>query len=300
MSNLPKDTESTGDRLVLFLGVWWILDMAFVWISPRSYVQYYLPLNGSAAMLGGYLIWCYGEKAVSAASKPKWIVLGLFGLVFMIVTSWHVFFGISKSAYTGQSYPSIRGGFSQGLKFVSGRRKTGGKQPWEQVGLYIRQNSEPSDRIYVWGWYPGIYVVAQRFSSASKALMMPRPAPGLFEERITNLLEEFEANPPKFIVDSRKRHIPGSWPPMELWPDLPRGFMGSTQRQFLPLDDNVIRRFEQTWPEILLNTFKCDEAEVVRFKMFKAVRDYVMREYRVVRKFGSHVLFELKPGDSVR
>ena len=42
------------DRLVLLFGIWWLLDMALVWISPRSYVQYYLPLNGSAALLAGY------------------------------------------------------------------------------------------------------------------------------------------------------------------------------------------------------------------------------------------------------
>jgi len=50
-----KTKENTCDRFVLLFGLWWILDMAFVWISPRSYEQYYLPLNASAAMLGGYL-----------------------------------------------------------------------------------------------------------------------------------------------------------------------------------------------------------------------------------------------------
>ena len=37
------------ERFVLLFAVWWVLDMAFVWISPRSYEQYYLPLNASAA-----------------------------------------------------------------------------------------------------------------------------------------------------------------------------------------------------------------------------------------------------------
>jgi hypothetical protein len=212
----------------------------------------------------------------------------------MIAMSWHVFFGLSKSPYSLQSWNPKRGGFSQGLRMISSRRRTGGKQGWEQLGEYIRVNSEPSDRIYVWGWYPGIYVAAQRFSSASKALMMPRPAPAKFEQAITKLLAEFEARPPKFIVDPHKRHIPTSWPPMEIWPYLPQGFIGSSKNQFLPLDDDTIRRFEKEWPEVLVNRFKCDEAEVVRFKMFKAVRDYVMREYRIVRTFGDQVLFERK------
>ncbi|MHC4214176.1 MAG: ArnT family glycosyltransferase [Planctomycetota bacterium] len=310
--NRQKQTEAmvsaAYDRFVLLFGLWWILDMAFVWISPRSYEQYYLPLTASAAMLSGYAIAVYRDNLGRAVFKGKWIAGGLIGLLLMLISSFHIFFGITRSPHSGNDYKNrstgeiIRiKGYSQKMDEVKNRRRSGGKYPWEQVGLYIGQNSKPTDRIYVWGWYPGIYVAAQRFSSASKAVMMPRSAPAKFEQSITKMLEEFEANPPKFIVDSRKRHIPTSWPPMEIWPYLPRGFLGSTQGQLLPLDDNVIMRFEQAWPEVLRNKpFNCDEAEVVRFKMFKAVRDYVMREYRFVRMFGSHVLFELKPDDSVR
>ena len=57
--NLQKRID---DRFVLLLAAWWILDMVFVWISPRSYEQYYLPLNASAAMLSGYIITLYADK----------------------------------------------------------------------------------------------------------------------------------------------------------------------------------------------------------------------------------------------
>ena len=58
-----KIKPKTYDRFVLLLAIWWVLDMAFVWISPASYEQYYLPLNASAAMLGGYLIAIYSDYA---------------------------------------------------------------------------------------------------------------------------------------------------------------------------------------------------------------------------------------------
>ncbi|MEN8128035.1 MAG: hypothetical protein ABFR90_09565, partial [Planctomycetota bacterium] len=45
----PEDIQS---KLVWMLAVWWMIDIAFVWGSPRSYEQYYLPLCASGAMLG--------------------------------------------------------------------------------------------------------------------------------------------------------------------------------------------------------------------------------------------------------
>ena len=52
------------DYFVLLLAVWLILDMLFIWISPRSYVQYFLPLNASAAMLSAYAIYRCQKRPV--------------------------------------------------------------------------------------------------------------------------------------------------------------------------------------------------------------------------------------------
>ena len=40
---------------------------------------------------------------------------------------------------------------------------------------------------------------------------------------------------------------------------------------------------------------KADPAELERYKVMRPFRDYVMDQYRVVRSFGNHVLFELDP-----
>ncbi|MHC4724006.1 MAG: glycosyltransferase family 39 protein, partial [Planctomycetota bacterium] len=166
------------DRFVMLLAVWWLLDMAFVWISPRSYEQYYLPLNASAAMLSGYLVAIYADKFHMASYKLKWLVLGAAGLAIMVAMSWHVFFGISKSPFSGGKYTSKKRGFIQRVNEISQRRKKNAFGYWEAVGFYIRNNSTPEDTMYVWGWYPGIYVKAQRFSPTTPAFMMPRKPPG--------------------------------------------------------------------------------------------------------------------------
>ena len=309
---LPEEGRKNYDRFVLLLAVWWILDTAFVWISPRSYEQYYLPLNASAAMLGGYLIALYSDKLSTATNKRKWALVGTAALVVMVIMSWHIFFGTEKSPHTGRNYGYKRWGYQQKLEEISQRRK-GGRGAWENVGQYIRARSEPTDKIYVWGWYPGIYVAAQRFSSAPKAFCMPRPAPHRLAEIIAGLLAELEREPPKFIVDSRKRHIPTERPPYELWPTLPKGFMGAQQPGLLPNNKNLISQYDKWWSDVLRKNF--DEDEAARYEVLGPFREFVMKNYELTephlyvatkegqvlhRLFGWHRVFQLRESATIK
>ena len=292
-----KAEARSYDRFMLLFALWWVLDMAFVWISPRSYEQYYLPLNASAAMLGGYLVALYHDKIKAAGFQPKLLAVGALGLLAMIVMSWHIFFGIQKSPHSGVVYrdsagnPTRRRGYLQKYREVAQRRRYNLKGPWEQVGEYIRSHSAPTDKIYVWGWYPGIYVKAQRFSSASRAFSMPRPAPPVMGQLVKQLIEEFRQEMPKFIVDTRKRHIPVERPPYELWPIVIPPVLGVSKPRFLRTDPAEIETYNKEWREVLAGF---DEDEALRYDKLKPLRELVMNEYVIVRMFGPHVLFKLK------
>ncbi len=281
------------DRFVLLFAFWWMLDIAFIWISPRSYEQYYLPLNASAAMLGGYVIAVYCDKFNIAVFKMKWAVVGLAGLVLMIIMSWHVFFGIKRSPYSGVIYtnpstgaPEKRNAYLQRTREISSRRQQNGKYSWEAVGEYIRDNSSPDDKIFVWGWYPGIYVAAQRLAPTSWPFTseMHTKTPERFAEDIKGLLVELEANKPKYIVDSRKRHFPNDRPPLELWPVTGNGL--------LPNDERIIAQFDTEYAKMLCE--RIDDAEAGRFEAMKPFREFVMKNYDVVQAFGMHILFKLR------
>ncbi|HUW20450.1 MAG TPA: glycosyltransferase family 39 protein [Sedimentisphaerales bacterium] len=304
-----KTNPKVYDRFVLLFGVWWLLDMAFVWISPASYEQYYLPLNASAAMLGGYGIALYRDKVSAAVYKGRWIVTGLVGLVLMTIMSWHIFFGVEKSAHTGAKYGQKKHGYAQRWDDISLRRRQKGKMSWENTGEYIRLHSQPTDKIYVWGWEPGIYLSAHRYSSSSKAVMMPRPTPQQLADSVAELLAEFKREPPKFIVDSRKLHIPTNRPPYELWPIAPKGlFAGMNRTWFLPPNDSVVARYDQWWSADLRKRFGDEEAD--RYIALAPFRKFVMDNYELVepgqyvawegwpwlvhRMFDRYVLFRLK------
>ena len=322
LAKSKDDTRTGRDGFVLLFAIWWLLDMTFVWISPHSYEQYYLPLNASAAMAGGYLIAVYSEKARNAESRPKWMAIGALGLLLMIVMSWHVFFGVARSPHSGGKYrnPDRQRGYRQGLAIAS-RHFKGERLPWELLSAYIKDNSSASDKIYVWGWVPGIYVQAQRMSPAPKAFegTMHTLVPQELSKRVDELLRSFEKEPPKFIVDTYKVHFPWDRPPLELWPNIRNGlalvvnlptdreqFWSALLRTFdVQADDltrdgflrpertDAVRRYDAAFAKELRGKIS-DPDEAVRFETMKPFRDYVMNNYRIVRPFADQVLFQRK------
>ncbi|MBN1457196.1 MAG: glycosyltransferase family 39 protein [Sedimentisphaerales bacterium] len=52
-----SDQDKTAEGIAVLLGSWWLFDMLLIWFSPRSYVEYFLPLGGSGAMLAAYAVW---------------------------------------------------------------------------------------------------------------------------------------------------------------------------------------------------------------------------------------------------
>ncbi len=287
------------DRFVLLFAAWWILDMAFVWISPASYEQYYLPLTASGAITGSYLIAVWRDKLARAVFKTKWVITGIAGLVLMVIMSWHIFFGLSRSPYTDIKYPEKRNGYLQRWREIHLRRTQGYRGAWEVTGEYIRNNSNPSDKIYVWGWVPGIYLSAQRFSSASVAFeseMHNRP-PEQLEQIIDDLLSSFHKEMPKYIVDSRKQHLPLDRLKFELWPIVPKGFMGFQDTQFLPNDPQMVAEFEKQWGQLTRESSGDDEAR--RFEIMGKFRKFIRDNYDVDKVFGNEyhsliVVFKLK------
>ncbi len=267
--------EKQADSFVLLLGLWWLLDMTFVWVSPRSYVEYFLPLGGSGAMLAAYAIYrCRKRPAGLILLLAGWLIIDLF-LVWVIPTESFPYFACraAKSAgpYWGkfglQCIPlaaaivvwllmrkkNLRPAraviitiicfgmfFSWNTKNIqelnkrvrrlSLMRTKNQKEEWEQIGRYIRQNSAPEDGLYVWGWIPGIYVQAQRFSPATKPSYSNMHTDRVRQVRleILKLLEKLKANPPLYIVDTQKFHYPFyDHPNFDLWP---RWVQGERQR----------------------------------------------------------------------
>jgi len=279
---------------VLLFAVWWLLDMGFVWVSARPYEQYYLPLNASAAMLGGYLFWFYREKISRSIYKGRWRLAVVVTAVLIAVMSQHIFFGLKKSPYSNTVYKDSRGeparrkGYAQSLTAVASYRK-GYIASWEKAAEYIRTNSTQDDTIYVWGWFPGIYVKAQRLSCVPKAFEseMHTKTPVQLRTEVWRILEACKRDRPKFIVDPRHGHFPYDGRLLELWPITEKGPLPANNKE-------IIAWYEAGHRKNLADRYGEDEA--VRFEVMKELRDYIMGNYEIVggQNFGRQVLFRLK------
>ncbi len=265
-------------------------------------------------MLGGYLVGLYAHRLRAARDKARWIVLGFLGLILVILMSWRIFFGISKSPHSGSAYGRPSRGYLQKWQEVAAHPQYG----WLRVGDHIRQHSEPTDTIYVWGWVPGIYVRAQRMSPTPKAFegTMHTLAPGQLAERVREIVTAFEKNPPKFVVDTHKVHFPWTMPPLELWPSVTNGaslldprpktwddLFGAfdVKRNDLvrevfvrPDSPDAMRRYDAAYEKALRKDKRVDPDEALRYEVMKPLREYVMKNYRIVNTFGSETLFQRK------
>jgi hypothetical protein len=333
-SSAKTPVEEEPGRLVLLLGLWWFFDMAFAWISPHSYEQYYLPLNASSAMLGGYLVGLYAHRLGTDRDGPRWVVLGLAGVLGMLIFSWPIFFGLSWSPYSGTpildnrtGQPTRDKGYLQKWREIAANYR----YPWKELCDYVRRNSQPTDPMYVWGWYPGIYVQAQRMTPTPKAFegSMHILSPEQLRDRVLEIVAAFQKHPPKFIVDTRKLDFPLTRPPFELWPTLWNGIrlLLNSTRSILPEDRNQ-------WPSFMLRTLNlqptdlikaagpngdpflrsdlpeavsrhdvayekllreyADADEALRYEAMQPLRAYVMKNYKIVGEFDAQVLFQHK------
>jgi hypothetical protein len=206
----------------------------------------------------------------------------------------------------------------------------GQPQTWKMVGHFIALNSAAQDRIYVWGWFPGIYVTACRLApinNPSESEMHNKP-PAMLNNQINYLVEQFAKNPPKFIVDSQKMHFPYySNPVFDLWPRFvmqnnnPVGFDLRVQAtvkndniQFVPpgqlaellptLTDNVRQMTYAllTSPQRKGGPLPEDDArqkaevEAQRHQAMEPLRDFVMKHYRPVLLPGIEMfVFQYQP-----
>jgi hypothetical protein len=286
-------TLESQDWMAVFLAVWWIFDMGMIWVSPRSYEQYYLPMCASSSMLGGYAVWRFMAR-FNPLQNIAGRILSPAALLVMIGMVFPIFAGLTYIPFSGASCKEVYGiprdkGYIQSWK-NTWTRLHGRIDLWEQLGGYIQTHSKPDDRIYVWGWYPGIYVKAQRFSSSPAAFEgnMHIWSPPWMKVELRVLLEAFAKYPPAFIVDSRKREFPWNVPPLELWPQTPKDSQGN-QYGFLSTEPAQVRQFETAYSAFLAK--QASPVEAQRFEAMKPFRDYVMQNYEVVRVFGPHVLF---------
>ncbi|MFI5258164.1 MAG: hypothetical protein ACHQ01_00925 [Candidatus Limnocylindrales bacterium] len=68
------------------------------------------------------------------------------------------------------------------------------------LASYIRANSAASDTIYVWGFDPELYLMADRDPSGPYFVVVPLIMPGYDRQAVATMLDVWQAHPPRLVV----------------------------------------------------------------------------------------------------
>ncbi len=185
----PAPTEAAGNPALVFLAVWSLTGVAGAASGGRSFDHYTIPFLAPFS-LGAGLVLAHLVAFTRSPTPPR-VLRSLAALVLV---------GVAGHAFTTA---------------WSARQRTLPEDPSIRVATYIREHSAPTDRIFVWGYHPDIYLHADRrpasrflyASFLSGLVPWTNTAPNrdtayaIVPGTMETLLAELAANPPLFIVD---------------------------------------------------------------------------------------------------
>jgi hypothetical protein len=118
-----------------------------------------------------------------------------------------------------------------------------------QASHYVKERTAPNERIFVWGWFPGLYVEADRCPSTRFVYTHLLSGSTSHEARGHNvpeawemLMSDLEKNPPPFILDTSLRGYSFEEFPPENYPELWK-FM--TERYHLDKEIEGVRIYKR-------------------------------------------------------
>lgn len=232
----PAPAEKAGNPALVYLLAWCATALAGAAAGGRGFDHYFIqflpPLCLVAGQgLAGLLAWARAHRAAR--------LLAPAALVLLAAVLWELGSGVARSRAAAHQPidPSVR------------------------VAEYIRDHTQPADRIFVWGYHPDIYLFADRrpasrfvyASFLSGLIPWSNTTPGrdtsyaVVPGARETLLRELAATRPAFIVDCSagpNRH----WQkyPLDTFPAL-RDFISANYRlveaaQFLPQGFRLFQR----------------------------------------------------------
>ena len=186
----PSEEERAANPAAFYLVMWALLSLAGASSAGRIYHHYYLQFLPAFTLLAGWLL---------ADAQALWLTSSSYLLKVLMTLV------LAAGAWSVIVVP-LRGPWPASLGPDSGT----------DSATFIRQHSKPADKIFVWGYNPDYYLLADR-RSASRYIycsfltgLIPwtNAEPGrdtsyaIVPGTMEILLRELETNRPKYLVDA--------------------------------------------------------------------------------------------------
>ena len=190
-----------ADRILLWWTFW---SFAVLWVTGTFYWHYFLQMIAPFSVLAAYGIvaaWNLGKSLsplLRLVTRGVWaILLGMMVIIF-VKTDYKYFF-----SYTPVEQTVFQHNFLSGVPNEYGI--------WniflQRIAYYIRDNTDPTETIYVWGIAPQIYFLAQRkaatryISNANMSFLVSKDSFKALHAYAPTVMEEIGKSHPAYIVE---------------------------------------------------------------------------------------------------
>jgi hypothetical protein len=228
------------DRILLWWAFW---SLAVLWISGTFFYHYFLQIIGPFSVLAAYGImvswkWVKSLSPLSGfVAQGGWAILLVIMTAIFIKTDYKYFFIYTAAEQTVFQLKISNGLFDQyGLSNLVN---------WE-IARYIRDHTDPSEAIYVWGIAPQIYFLAQRRAATryrnnfNMSILVTNDARKALQAYAPMVMEDIRKFRPAYIVEIfRLEDFP------ELQTFVRNGYMLDRSME-LPVPPNKIHLFRRS------------------------------------------------------
>lgn len=230
----PTEEERAANPATFYLLIWALLAWAGASSAGRTYGHYYLQILPAVALLAGWLL--ADCRTLWRTSNKIWVK----GLAILALTA---------AAWTVVAGP-LRGPWPASLDAETGT----------DAATFIKQHSLPTDKIFVWGYNPDLYLLADRrpasryiyCSFITGLIPWTNVKPGLDTSyaivpgTMKILLHELETNRPEYLVDTSlgtargfAKYPLGKFPALATW--VAANYLEVEPTRFRPHSFRVLR-----------------------------------------------------------
>jgi 4-amino-4-deoxy-L-arabinose transferase-like glycosyltransferase len=195
-----QSKERTADRILLWWAFW---SFAILWISGTFFYHYFLQMIAPFSVLSAYGIGASWEwtKSLSRISRRLaqggWMIFLLIIAIIFIKTDYEYFFSYTPIEQTVCQLKISNGVFDYyGIRNVFN----------QEIASYIRDRTDSTETIYVWGIAPQIYFLAQRRAATryrnnfNMSILVTNDALRALQTYAPAVMEEVRESRPAYIV----------------------------------------------------------------------------------------------------
>jgi 4-amino-4-deoxy-L-arabinose transferase-like glycosyltransferase len=189
-----------SDQILLWWAFW---SFGVLWVSGTFFWHYFLQIIGPFSVLAAYGIVANWKLTKLLCPRSRfvvqggWIVLLVVMVIIFIKTDYKYFFTYTPVEQTVLQRELSKGVFDEGGAYNIVQ---------QEIAYYIRDHTDPTETIYVWGIGPQIYFLAQRRAATryrnnyNMSMLVTNNALKALEAYAPMVMEDIKRSPPAYIV----------------------------------------------------------------------------------------------------